>query len=139
VSFAASIRTRVGIQRTPNLSCKPSSGAPMTKSWEVALTAFSLPARSCESFSTAGATIRQGPHHGAQKSIRTGIGLFSTTELNSEVLLSVSHGSGSPHFGQCGTPSRRGLNAGFLTAVGAADDLRFAHVFCLSGPRLGRL
>src|SRR5438128_410945 len=51
------------------------------------LTAFSLPASSCESFLTAGATIRQGPHQGAQKSIRTGIGLFSTTELNSEVLL----------------------------------------------------
>src|SRR5436305_6501301 len=36
------------------------------------LTTFSSPSRSLAISSTTGATIRHGPHHGAQKSTRTG-------------------------------------------------------------------
>jgi hypothetical protein len=38
-----------------------------------------LPARSPASASSIGATARHGPHHGAQKSTSTGIGLSSTS------------------------------------------------------------
>src|SRR5712692_1564801 len=80
-SIPWSINTSVGMPRTPNLSCRPGSRSVFT------LTAFSLPASSLESRSTAGATMRHGPHQGAQKSIRTGIGLLSTTEAKSDVPL----------------------------------------------------
>jgi hypothetical protein len=82
------------------------------------LTAFIFPASSFDSFSTAGATIRHGPHQGAQKSMSTGIGLFSTTALKSDVPVSASHGSGSPHFGQWGTPSAAALTRVFCPHLG---------------------
>src|SRR2546428_14168668 len=112
--LAASINTRVGMPRMPNLSCSPGSRSVLT------LTAFNLPASSLDKRSTAGATIRHGPHQGAQKSMSTGIGLFSTTALKSDPPLSVSQGRAAPHFGQWGTPS-------------AADRIR---VFC---PHLGHV
>lgn len=42
-------------------------------------TALIFPAYSFASSSMSGAIIRHGPHHGAQKSTRTGIGDLSTT------------------------------------------------------------
>jgi hypothetical protein len=44
--------------------------------------------------------MRHGAHQGAQKSIRTGIGLLSATALKSAEPASASHGSGRVHFGQ---------------------------------------
>jgi hypothetical protein len=69
------------------------------------LTTFSRPASSCDSRSTAGATIRQGPHQGAQKSMRTGMAALSTTAWKSAAWVSTSHGRAFPHFPQWGTPS----------------------------------
>src|SRR3981189_2795045 len=68
------------------------------------LTSFTLPGSSAAIFSTIGETIRQGPHHGAQKSTRTGNVLCSTIAGNSASPLSVSHGSVAPQLPQCGTP-----------------------------------
>src|SRR5262249_36241885 len=43
------------------------------------LTTLSLPAYSRDSSSTTGPMARHGPHHGAQKSMSTGVGLCSTS------------------------------------------------------------
>src|ERR1700694_4037049 len=72
------------------------------------LTSFSLPGRSVAIFSTVGDTIRQGPHHGAQKSTSTGSALCSTTAGYSASPLSVSHGNVWPQLPQCGTPPAAG-------------------------------
>lgn len=48
------------------------------------LTAFIFPLYSCASSSIIGAIILQGPHHGAQKSTRTGTGDFKT--ISSQVV-----------------------------------------------------
>jgi len=66
------------------------------------LTALSRPAHSVASASTTGATARQGPHQGAQKSTRTGM----AASRSSAKLVSVpvtSHGSGALHLPQRGT------------------------------------
>src|ERR1700739_1017388 len=53
----------------------------------LSLTTFSSPARSLAISSTTGATIRHGPHHGAQKSTSTG---FSDSSTSAWKLLSVT-------------------------------------------------
>src|SRR5260370_37307932 len=78
------------------------------------LTSFSLPGRSVAIFSTIGDTIRQGPHHGAQKSTSTGSVLCSTTAEYSASPLSVSQGSVAPQLPQCGTPPAAGGTRFFL-------------------------
>jgi hypothetical protein len=88
----------VGMLCTPNLA--PSSGC----SSVLIFTTLSLPARSVAIFSTAGETMRHGPHQGAQKSARTGTGLPATPDWKSAAETSTSHGSGEPHFAQWGTP-----------------------------------
>src|SRR5581483_3935420 len=45
------------------------------------LTIFTFPFRSLAACSSAGATARQGPHHGAQKSTSTGMGQSSTSRF----------------------------------------------------------
>jgi hypothetical protein len=52
----------VGIERTPYLTAMSCSSSVFT------LTILALPSKSSASSSTTGAIIRQGPHHGAQKS-----------------------------------------------------------------------
>src|SRR6478752_3493076 len=89
---------RVGIDRTSNcrLTCGLSSA--------LTLTSLSLPASSPASFSRAGLTIRQGPHHGAHTSTSTGRLASSTTAWNSSSFASTTHGSGVLHFPQRGIP-----------------------------------
>src|ERR1035437_10510382 len=48
-----------------------------------------LPACSVASSSRMGATKRQGPHHGAQKSTMTGTSLISTSVSNVESVVSL--------------------------------------------------
>ena len=43
-----------------------------------------FPSKSFEIYSTTGATILHGPHHGAQKSTNTGRSLWSTSLSNEE-------------------------------------------------------
>jgi hypothetical protein len=57
------------------------------------LTTFNCPARSRACASTAGETIRQGPHQGAQKSTSTGTEA-SIAPSNSLEAASTTHGSG---------------------------------------------
>ena len=68
------------------------------------LTSLSLPASSPASFSRAGLTIRQGPHHGAHTSTSTGRLDSSTTAWNSSSLASTTQRSGVLHFPQRGMP-----------------------------------
>src|SRR5205807_9565925 len=68
------------------------------------LTTLSRPRRSRPICSTAGETIRHGPHQGAQKSTSTGSGESSTTPLKSASPASVSQGSASLHLPQTGAP-----------------------------------
>src|SRR4029079_19268354 len=69
------------------------------------LTSLSLPASSPASFSRAGLTIRQGPHHGAHTSTSTGRPHSSTTAWNSSSAASTTQRSGVPHLPQRGMPS----------------------------------
>src|SRR5439155_1327278 len=50
---------------------------------------ITLPLYSSASSSTIGATMRQGPHHGAQKSTRTGSWFFSTSWSHSASVTSA--------------------------------------------------
>src|SRR5688572_1995753 len=59
-------RIIVGIDRTPYLTVVEGFSSTLS------LTIFTLPASSEESSSRTGAIARQGPHHSAQKSTRTG-------------------------------------------------------------------
>src|SRR5260370_32497772 len=82
------------------------------------LTSLSRPGRSFAICSTAGDTIRQGPHHGAQKSTSTGTVLCSTTDGKSASPLSVSHGNVEPQTAQWGTPLAAGLTRFILPQFG---------------------
>jgi len=71
------------------------------------LTTLSEPARSPASCSRTGSTIRQGPHHGAQKSTRTGtLACVSAAKLDS--LAGTIHGSGDLQREQRGVPRGTG-------------------------------
>src|SRR5690606_26405146 len=59
-------RIIVGIDRTPYLTVVEGFSSTFS------LTIFTLPWRSLDSSSRTGAIARQGPHHSAQKSTRTG-------------------------------------------------------------------
>jgi hypothetical protein len=65
---------------------------------------LTLPAYSSASRSSAGLTIRHGPHQGAQKSTRVGIVDFSATSAKSTSDASAIHGSGWWQLPQCGIP-----------------------------------
>src|SRR4051812_21158688 len=68
------------------------------------LTTFRRPASSTASRSTAGETIRHGPHHGAQKSMRTGIEARISSSNVADVA-STAHGSALWQFPHRGMPS----------------------------------
>ncbi len=72
------------------------------------LASLSRPGSSVAIVSTIGETMRQGPHHGAQKSTSTGSELCSTTAGKSASPLSVNHGKVAPQLPQCGTPVAAG-------------------------------
>lgn len=82
--------TKVGIDWMRN--CEASSGSASV----LTLVTTASPAVSRASCSTSGATLRQGPHHGAQKSTNTGTLDFRTKEANtSAVLISTTPDSGA--------------------------------------------
>src|SRR5438105_65485 len=93
------------------------------------LATFSRPASSTPICSTAGLTIRQGPHQGAQKSTSTGTGLSSTTAWKLCSSASTSQGRGLPQFPHTGTPLASGRTrlafpqAGQWTIVGSGISL----------------
>src|SRR5215217_952145 len=66
-------RIIVGIERTPYLTVVEGFSSTLS------LTIFTLPESSSESSSRRGAIARQGPHHSAQKSTRTGSWEFRTS------------------------------------------------------------
>ena len=72
------------------------------------LTALSCPASSRTTRSTAGPTIRHGPHHGAHRSTRTGTRAASATSAKSASPADTNHGSGALHWPQRGTPTAAG-------------------------------
>src|SRR3954462_14956716 len=76
------------------------SGASSTLS----LTTFMRPELASARRASAGETIRQGPHHGAQKSTTTGTDAVISS-ANESRSASTSHGSFVPHTAHCGTPS----------------------------------
>ena len=63
----------MGIEVTPYLIARADSSSVLS------FTIFNLSPCSFEISSKIGATARQGPHHSAQKSTKTGIELFYTT------------------------------------------------------------
>src|SRR4029077_5535085 len=67
---------RVGIDIMPNLA------AVLGFSSTLSLTILTLPLSDLEISSSAGAIMRQGPHHSAQKSTTTGPEAFSTSDSN---------------------------------------------------------
>src|SRR5262249_10575526 len=69
------------------------------------LTSLTLPARSRASCSSAGLTMRQGPHQGAHKSTTTGILAASATSAKVASSASAIHGSASWHVPQRGVPA----------------------------------
>src|SRR5882672_1538836 len=103
--------------RTPNRL--PRSGC----SSVLIFTTFTLPARSLATFSTAGATIRHGPHQGAQNSASTGRGLGSPLAWKSALVSAASHGSGEPHFAHWGTPAAAVWSRFFCPHVGQVTTL----------------
>src|SRR6478752_3906320 len=90
--------TSVGIDWTSNRRLTSGLSSALT------LTSLRLPARSPASFSRAGLTIRQGPHHGAHTSTSTGRLDSSTTAWNSSSFASTTHRSGVLHFPHRGMP-----------------------------------
>jgi len=83
---------------TANRSATPGASSTST------FTSFSSPARSRASCSSAGLTIRHGPHHGAHRSTSTGT--FERSATSSKVTSSASaiQGSGSWHCAHVGVP-----------------------------------
>src|SRR5712691_4156780 len=119
----------VGIPRMPNRRDRFGALSLLT------LTSLSRPGRSVAICSTMGETIRQGPHHGAQKSTSTGKVLCSTTAGNSASLLSVSQGSVAPQLPQCGTPLAVGGTRFILPQFGQRTNAgSFAMAFIASRP-----
>src|SRR3954449_5662351 len=97
------------------------SGAVSTSS----LTTFSSPGRLRACASTAGETIRHGPHHGAQKSTRTGT---DATISSSKPAASVStiHGRTVLHTLQRGTPADVARTRFFVPQLGHVTIVGFA-------------
>jgi hypothetical protein len=78
----------VGIAKTSKRSLKPGDSSALT------LTSFIRPANSPASCSSAGLTIRHGPHHGAQMSTSTGMVAASTTDGKSASVAFTTQRSG---------------------------------------------
>src|SRR4030042_32117 len=76
-------RISVGILITPY--CRAVSALSSTFTF----TKATLPSYSLANSSTSGAIIRQGPHHGAQKSTNTGVFAFKTVSPNFSSLIST--------------------------------------------------
>jgi hypothetical protein len=91
--------SRVGTARTAKRW--DSTGAASTST----LTNFSCPACSWASCSSAGLTIRHGPHQLAHRSTRTGIDEFSAISANVSSRASTIHGSHWWHCAQRGLPA----------------------------------
>src|SRR5690554_3339811 len=75
---------RVGILITPYFWASSPSSSTLT------LTTLSLSPSSLLTSSTTGATMRQGPHHSAQKSTNTGWSELSTSCSNSAPVISLA-------------------------------------------------
>ena len=85
----------VGIDWIPNRCWRPGALSTLT------LTSLSLPGASAASCSSAGLTVRHGPHHGAQKSTSTGTDAPCTRSAKFASPASTTHGSAAwqlPHF-----------------------------------------
>ena len=80
--------SRVGMACTPKRCCSFGASSTLT------LTSFSRPAISVASCSSAGLTMRHGPHHGAQRSISAGTDACSATSAKSSSPASTIQGSG---------------------------------------------
>ena len=80
---------------------RPSAGARSTST----LTSLITPVRSVASCSSAGLTMRHGPHQVAQKSTSTGIDARSATAAKSLSAASAIHGSECRQLPHRGTPS----------------------------------
>src|SRR5690606_29706891 len=74
---------------------------------ELTLTSLTLPANSAATFSMIGPSMRQGPHHGAQKSTTTGCAFEASRTSRSNVAVVTS----------IGTPLRRSVVLGILPRV----------------------
>ena len=110
-------RTSVGIAWTSNRRLTSGLSSALT------LTSLSLPASSPASFSRAGLTIRQGPHHGAHTSTSTGRLDSSTTAWNSSSFASTTQRSGVLALPAAGHALGDRRNTVLGSAV-AARDLR---------------
>src|SRR5690606_7355633 len=74
---------------------------------ELTLTSMTRPANSAATFSMIGPSVRQGPHHGAQKSTTTGCAFEASRTSGSNVAVVTS----------IGTPLRRSVVLGILPRV----------------------
>src|SRR3984885_6135088 len=88
----------VGIACTPNRCCSRGASSTLT------LTSLIFPAISVATFSKAGLTIRQGPHHGAHRSTTTGTDAASAISAKVSSPASAIHGSGLWQLPHCGCP-----------------------------------
>ena len=92
------ISSRVGMLMASYLRATPGESSTFT------LVTFKRPGFFAAIRSTAGETIRHGPHHGAHRSTSTGVVARSTTASKVESVASVSHGRGALHAAQAGLP-----------------------------------
>jgi hypothetical protein len=83
---------------TPNLCCSLGELSTLT------LTSLILPASSVASCSSAGLTMRHGPHQGAHRSTSTGTDGASAIAAKVSSPASTIHGSGLWQLPQCGVP-----------------------------------
>eukprot|EP00218_Dolichomastix_sp_CCMP3274_P003605 CAMPEP_0170162414 /NCGR_PEP_ID=MMETSP0033_2-20121228/77081_1 /TAXON_ID=195969 /ORGANISM="Dolichomastix tenuilepis, Strain CCMP3274" /LENGTH=254 /DNA_ID=CAMNT_0010400039 /DNA_START=387 /DNA_END=1151 /DNA_ORIENTATION=+ len=111
----------VGMLRMPYSVAMPGDSSVLS------FTALSLPAYSVDSSSMSGAIMRHGPHHGAQKSTSTGMGLFKTSASNvasvtaDAVLVAVS-------------PSARAETTRAVRRRGATDRSALADLARVTAP-----
>src|ERR1700683_3929618 len=102
------------------------------------LTNFALPAFAAATFSTIGPSMRHGPHHGAQKSTRTGWVLWSTSVSK---LVCVTSANALIYLltllklGLLRLAGDLGDLRGLLSKIGNGDNL-FAPAQPLQGPAL---
>ncbi len=93
--------------RKVGMVCTPKRRASAGEVSTLTLTSFNRPDKSRATCSSAGLTIRHGPHHSAHISTSTGMAASSTISSNSSSPLSVIHGRAAPHLPHLGTPDAR--------------------------------
>lgn len=99
VSDPLPMATRMGIPWTPNFALVAGAWSTFTR------TSLHLPANSAANYSRRGPTVRQGPHHGAQKSTMTGVVVRSAISANMASSASAIQGRADLHRAQRGTPA----------------------------------